>query len=188
MNSADLKKWLSVLVTTFGGAVLAYAMAFAQAGQWPTTSAAWQSLALGAFLAGASAVLHLLQTPPTAGPVAAVKTAMKIAPPMALMLVGMCLGGMNTSCLTKQQVQQVGTVTPKVLSLIDVACIDAAVIAPLLDPNLPPATVRDIQFACKLTDVAGALIEQAIADFSAQPVVAPKMAMYKRNRQAQGKW
>ncbi len=188
MNSADVKKWLSVAGSTFVGAVLAFMVAALQAGNWPTTTAALQSLALGAALAGASAVLHLLQTPPASNPVSAIKARLaKAVPPVALLLLGVVAGSANAAC-TKQQGQQVQTVATHVVSLLDVACVDALVVAPLLDPSLPPATLNDIRLGCKLVDVSDEVLNQIIGTFADQPKIAPRMLAYKRMRQAAGKW
>lgn len=64
--SPNLKKALSVALTTVGGALVVY-FSNAMANGFPTSSEAWRTLLTGAALAALASLIHLYQLPPASG-------------------------------------------------------------------------------------------------------------------------
>lgn len=61
--SPNIKKYLSVFLTTAGGALVSY-VAQQLAEGVPTSTQAWEAIGRGAFIAMTAALLHLWQAPP----------------------------------------------------------------------------------------------------------------------------
>lgn len=62
-----------------------------------------------------------------------------------------------------------------VLSGLQQACVDAEMLAPVLDPSLSATDLATIKTACGLDAFADSVIQQAEALFAAQPAVAAQM-------------
>ena len=62
--SPTFRKYLSVILTTIGGALITYCSKALADGQMPSSDAAWRTLATGAGVAVAAALIHLFQSPP----------------------------------------------------------------------------------------------------------------------------
>lgn len=66
--SPNVKKYLSVIGTTVGGALLSYLAQTLSTSGIPTSADGWEAIGRGAFIAMTAALLHLYQSPPSVTP------------------------------------------------------------------------------------------------------------------------
>jgi hypothetical protein len=62
--SQSMRNYLSVFLTTAGGALITYVSKALADGTLPTDAAAWRTLGTGALIAVAASLIHLYQSPP----------------------------------------------------------------------------------------------------------------------------